>query len=77
MKLKEKKMKTSKFQTDLAKAREKRNLAIYEEFNKLMKEPNASVGKVTEHLMKRHGIFSESTIWKIRKEALRLANNNK
>lgn len=61
-------VKTSKFQSDLSKEKWKRNLAIYEEYNKLTQDPTASKQKVVHHLMKKYNLHSESTIWLIRKK---------
>lgn len=61
-------MTMSKFASKRAQEKWKRDLAIYKEFNELTKDPTASKGEVTRHLMAKYGLFSETTIWCIRKQ---------
>lgn len=60
--------KENEFRTDYKIRMEKRNLSIYEEYNRLTAEPGVSKGKVEEYLMKKYDISSRSTIWAIRKQ---------
>ena len=55
------------FRTHCQTEREKRDLAIFNEYNELMSVESQSVTGVTEHLMKKYGIHSQSTIYAIRK----------
>lgn len=57
----------SRFRTDNAVQREKRDLAIYAEYHRLIKEPGASRTKVDDYLCRKYGLHSRSTIWFIRK----------
>lgn len=59
-------MTMSKFASKRAKAKWRRDLAIYTEFVEMTKDPTASKGEVTRHLMTKYGIYSEATIWSIR-----------
>lgn len=63
--------KTNHYETDLKKERWQRNLAIYEEFQRLTADPLASKVVVTRHLMKKYNLHSESTVWAIRKKVER------
>jgi hypothetical protein len=55
------------FKTDCQKEREKRDLAIYNEYNEMMSVDGQSRTLVTEHLMKKYGIHSQGTIYVIRR----------
>ena len=55
------------FKTDCQKEREKRDLAIYNEYTKLVSVEGQSKTLVTEHLMKKYGIHSQGTIYVIRR----------
>ena len=55
------------FKTDCQKEREKRDLAIYNEYNEMMSVNGQSKTLVTEHLMKKYGIHSQGTIYVIRR----------
>ena len=55
------------FKTDCQKEREKRDLAIYNEYNEMMSVDGQSKTLVTEHLMKKYGIHSQGTIYVIRR----------
>lgn len=58
---------TPVFKTECQVEREKRDLAIYDEWNKLVAVEGQSRTLVTEHLMKKYGIHSVGTIYIIRK----------
>ena len=60
-------MTQSKFASKRAQAKWKRDLAIYNEFNELTKDPTALKGEVSRHLMAKYGLFSATTIWSIRR----------
>lgn len=53
--------------TERQKTREKRNRAIVREFARLAAGGGSRV-EITRYLMKKYQIYSESTIWKIRKD---------
>lgn len=55
------------FKTDCQKAREKRDLAIYNDYNEMMSVDGQSRTLVTQHLMKKYGIHSQGTIYVIRR----------
>lgn len=55
------------FKTECQAEREKRDLAIYQEYQELMSVGGQSKTLVVEHLMKKHGIHSAGTIYVIRK----------
>lgn len=55
------------FKTDCQKEREKRDLAIYNEYNEMMSLDGQSRTLVTQHLMKKYGVHSQGTIYVIRR----------
>jgi hypothetical protein len=55
------------FKTDCQKEREKRDLAIYNEYNEMMSVDGQSRTLVTQHLMKKYGVHSQGTIYVIRR----------
>lgn len=55
------------FKTECQKEREKRDMAIYNEYDELMAVKGQSRTLVTEHLMKKYGIHSAGTIYVIRR----------
>lgn len=55
------------FKTECQEEREKRDLAIYNEYHELMAVKGQSRTLVTEHLMKKYGIHSAGTIYVIRR----------
>ena len=55
------------FKTDCQKEREKRDLAIYNEYNEMMSVDGQSRTLVTQHLMKKYGVHSQGTIYAIRR----------
>ena len=55
------------FKTDCQMEREKRDLAIYNEYTELMSVKGQSKTLVTEHLMKKYNIHSQGTIYVIRR----------
>lgn len=55
------------FKTECQIEREKRDLAIYNEYDELMAVKGQSRTLVTEHLMKKYGIHSAGTIYVIRR----------
>ena len=60
------------FKTDCQREREKRDLAIYNEYVELMSVEGQSKTLVTEHLMKKYGIHSQGTIYVIRRRVEKL-----
>jgi hypothetical protein len=62
-------MKETKLKTECKLNKEARDLAIYNEWKELMRQPDAMASAVDAFLMKKHSIFSKSTIWNIRKRA--------
>ena len=53
--------------TELQKEREKRDLAIYSDYESMMAVPGQSSIEVTKVLMKKYNIYSIGTIYQIRK----------
>lgn len=47
--------------------REKRELEIHAEYERLMSAPGAMAGAVEEAVMKKFKIYSRATVWAIRK----------
>lgn len=66
-KLNSNKMKTQVFKTPYQVEQEAKDMAIYNEWNELMKVPGQSRTGVSQHLMQKYNIHSSSTIWFIRK----------
>ncbi len=58
---------TPVFKTECQAEREKRDLAIYNEYNELAAVEGQSRTLITEHLMRKYGIHSSGTIYVIRK----------
>lgn len=67
-------MTTKAQKTPFQLEKEKRDEAIYREFQELMSEPGAMATAVEAHLMKRHSIHSRATIHNIR---TRVSNREK
>lgn len=57
---------TKIFKTDCQLEREKRDRAIYDEYNELTSVQGQSRTRVNEYLMKKYGIHSVGTIYQIR-----------
>lgn len=57
------------FKTAYQEEMEAKDMAIYTEWNELMKIPGQSATAVTQHLMQKYNIHSQSTIWVMRKRA--------
>ncbi len=53
--------------TELQKEREKRDLAIYSDYESMMAVPGQSSIEVSKVLMKKYNIYSIGTIYQIRK----------
>lgn len=53
--------------TDLQKEREKRDMAIYSDYEEMMSVEGQSATEVAKFLMKKYGIHSLSTVYVIRK----------
>lgn len=53
--------------TECRKEREKRDLAIYQEYLEMMSIEGQSKMLVTQHLMKKYNVHSSGTIYLIRK----------
>ena len=49
--------------------KEARELAIYNDYNELMKEPGAMSTAVTSHLQKKYNLHAPSSIWQARKRS--------
>lgn len=58
---------TKKLRTALQKKRDKRDLEIVKEWEKMTAIPEQSKTVVTKLLMKKYGIYSAGTIYDIRK----------
>lgn len=57
------------FKTPYREEQEAKDLAVYNEWNELMKVPGQSASGVAQHLMQKYGIHSQSTIWCMRQRA--------
>lgn len=57
------------FKTAYQEEMEAKDMAIYTEWNELMNIPGQSATAVTQHLMQKYNIHSQSTIWVMRKRA--------
>lgn len=57
---------TKVFKTDFQLERERRDRAIYDEYNELTSVQGQSKTQVNEYLMKKYGIHSAGTIYTIR-----------
>lgn len=57
---------TKVFKTDCQLERERRDRAIYDEYNDLTSVQGQSKTQVNEYLMKKYGIHSAGTIYTIR-----------
>lgn len=55
--------------TKLQKEAERLDAVVYREWTKLTANPNNSKTAVAEELMRKHGVKSRSTIWKMCKRA--------
>lgn len=55
------------FKTECQKEREKRDWAIYNEYNDMMSVEGQRSTLVTQHLMKKYGVHSQGTIYVIRR----------
>jgi len=60
-------MEDNMIKTQFCINKEAKDLAIYKEWNELMKQPGAMVGAVNQHLCRKYGVYATSTIWSIRK----------
>ena len=58
---------TPTLKTPYQKEKEARELAIYNEYQRLISEPGAQATAVNDFLMKKHGIHAPSTLYTIRK----------
>jgi hypothetical protein len=60
-------MSKADLKTDFQLKKEAKELAIYNEWNELMKQPEAMATAVDKFIMEKYSVFSKSTIWFIRK----------
>lgn len=60
-------MEAQKIKTKFRLKKEARELAIYNEYNELMAQPEAMATAVDKYLTQKYGFGSKSTIWSIRK----------
>lgn len=58
---------TPTLKTPYQKEKEARELAIYNEYQKLIAEPGAQATAVNDFIMKKYGIHAPSTLYTIRK----------
>lgn len=65
------------FKTECQKEREKRDMAICNEYDELMEVKGQSKTLVIEHLMKKYGIHSQATIYVIRRRVEERLKNQK
>ena len=54
-----------KFKTQLMLEREKRDMALYNDYNRMRKDKESSKTLIDEYLMKKYGFYSKATIWVI------------
>lgn len=59
--------KNRRFESKYSREKKARDLALYNEFQKLTADPEASRTEVTRYLMEKYGLSSESSVWIIRK----------
>lgn len=57
------------FKTEHAKKKEARDAAVYKEWQELTANPENSKTAVSEHLMKKYGVYSRATIWQMCRRA--------
>jgi hypothetical protein len=60
-------MEEKKFKPEYQREKEARELALYNEYNELMKTPGAMATAVNEFLMKKHNLHARTTIYYSRK----------
>lgn len=65
------------FKTECQKEREKRDLAIYNEYNEMTSVDGQSKTLVVQHLMKKYGVHSQGTIYVIRRRVEDMLNQKK
>lgn len=65
------------FKTECQKEREKRDLAIYNEYNEMTSVDGQSKTLVVQHLMKKYGVHSQGTIYVIRRRVEEMLNQKK
>lgn len=53
------------FRTELQRQREKRDKALYFEYQQMISEPRSSKTEILKYLMSRYGIHSAATIYNI------------
>lgn len=61
--------------TTLQEEREARDLAIYNEYNKLAANPDQSKVALNEYIMQKYGIHSTGTLYLIRKKVAERIHN--
>lgn len=66
---------TKIFKTDCQLEREKRDRAIYDEYNELTSILGQSKTRVNDYLMKKYGIHSVGTIYQIRARVEKTLND--
>lgn len=60
-------MEKIELRTDYRLEKERRDLAICEEYERLASVPETSKTKIEEYLMRKYGLHSRTTLWTIRK----------
>jgi hypothetical protein len=60
--------------TDYRIKKEAKEMAIYNEFQKLAANPENAIKKINQYLMKKYDINAEGTIWNIRKRVEKRLN---
>ena len=58
--------------TDYKLKMERRDMAIYTEYERLIKEDGAMPGAVDDYLMKRYDLHTRSSIWNARRRGAQL-----
>lgn len=65
------------FKTECQEEREKRDLAIFNEYNALMQAQGQSKTLVTAYLMKKYNVHSAGTIYLIRRRVKQRLNSQR
>jgi hypothetical protein len=58
-----------RFKSDYQKKKEARDKALLADYKEMSAIPGASKGAIDDYLVKKYGLSSRTTVWKIRKRA--------
>ena len=59
---------TAVFMTPLQEQRKRRNIALYNEYNEIMRQPNQSKTEVNRYLMQKYKLGTVASVYQIRKQ---------